>query len=271
MRIGIIAGNRLLPLILARKIKETNKDTEVIAICFKGETSPLIAKYATKTHWIQPAKLGQLKEALKEEDLKECIMAGQINPLRIFNRAAWDEELRALVTQVKDFRPHNIFTAIINHLQAQGIKFLDSTLYLKDSLAQQGVMNNIDLNPEVKKDIEFGTEIMSRFAELDVGQVGVVKSNTVVALESLEGTDKTIRRGFRLAGGGCVVLKFSKANQDLRFDVAVVGISTLKLLKKIAATALVLEKDKVIILEKEKFLYQAARWGIAVVGKERAG
>ncbi|UCG34989.1 MAG: UDP-2,3-diacylglucosamine diphosphatase LpxI [Candidatus Omnitrophota bacterium] len=269
MRLGIIAGNRLLPLILAKKIRETNKDNEVIAICFKGETSPLINRYVTKTHWVQPTKLGQLKEALKKENLKECIMAGQINPLRIFKRSQWDQELRSLVAQTQDFRPHTIFTAIINHLQTEGIKFLDSTLYLKESLAQQGLMDNLDLDSNVKKDIDFGVEIISRFVELDVGQVGVVKSNTVAALESLEGTDRTIKRGFSLAGRGCTVLKFSKANQDLRFDVPVVGISTLRLLKKINAASLVLEKEKVIILEKEKFLSHATRWGIPVVGRER--
>ncbi|MBU1122944.1 MAG: UDP-2,3-diacylglucosamine diphosphatase LpxI [Candidatus Omnitrophota bacterium] len=270
MRLGLIAGNRLLPLILSQKIKESNKNCQIVAVCFKGETRPSISKYVDKTYWIKVGQLARLRQIMKEEKVVEWIMAGQINPMRIFKRRVWDDELVSLVDKLEDFRPHNIFFEIINYLENQGIKFLDSTLYLQDCLSGEGVMNNLLLSGEQEKDIEFGIKVASRYVDLDVGQTIVVKKQSVVALESLEGTNATILRGGRLAGRGATVFKFSKTNQDLRFDVPVVGIGTLKLLKGIGAAACVLEKEKVIILEKQKFLSLARKWDILIIGRDKS-
>ena len=234
MRIGIIAGSRLLPIIVAQSIKKKEKGAEIIAVCFKKETKASISKYVDKSYWLQVGHLSHLREVIKKEGLKQWIMAGQINPLRIFKRKDWDKELATLINQTQDFRPHTIFNKIISHLEKEGIEFLNSTFYLKDHLAEEGLLNELGFNDHLKEDINFGLNIIRRFVELDVGQTIVVKNKSTVALESLEGTDRTILRGFRLAKAGCTVLKFSKTNQDLRFDVPVVGISTLKLLKKIA-------------------------------------
>jgi len=268
-RLGIIAGNRSLPLILTKRIKQTNRDCNLVAICFKGETSHSISRYVDKTYWIDVGKLGELKRILKEEGLRQCVMAGQINPLRIFRRKGWDDELTSLIKGICDFRPHTIFSEIIASLKKEGVIFLDMTLYLGEDLAEEGIMNGLVLSESSMKDIEFGLKIMSGFVELDVGQTVVVKGGGAVALESLEGTDRAIRRAYRLAGRGCTVLKFSKANQDLRFDVPVVGISTLKLLRSIKAANLVLEKNKVIILDKSAFLSLAKKWKISVVGRKK--
>ncbi|MFH1504412.1 MAG: UDP-2,3-diacylglucosamine diphosphatase LpxI, partial [Candidatus Omnitrophota bacterium] len=263
MKIGLIAGNRLLPILLAQRIKEKNKNCEVIALCFKGETSKAISRYVDKTYWIKAGRLGELKQILRRESLKQCVMAGQISPWRIFRRKNWDKELISLVESIQDFRPHTIFKEIISSIEKQGIEFLDSTFYLKQDLAGEGVMNSVPLAESLKKDIDFGLKIISGFVELDAGQSIVVKEGSVAAFESFEGTNKAIRRGCKFAGKGCIVLKFSKANQDLRFDVPVVGISTLKLLKNVGAKALVLEKDKVIILDKSKFMLLAKKWEIS--------
>ncbi len=270
-KLGIIAGNRLLPLILAQRIKEKNKDCEVIALCFKGQTSKHISKYVDRCHWFPVGSLSELRKSIKEEGLSQCIMAGQINPLYIFRKKYWDQELTSLIDDSEDFRPHNIFDKIISYFERAGVELINSTLYLKDDLAGAGVMNNLSLAQAVRKDIDFGLDAISKFVELDVGQTVGVKSKAVVALESLEGTDRTIKRAYGLAGNGCVILKFSKANQDLRFDVPVVGISTLKLLKRIKAAALVLEEARVIILEKQEFLSLAEKWKIPVVGRAKKG
>jgi len=269
-KLGIVAGNRLLPLILAQRIKEKNKDCEIVAFCFKGQTSKHISKYVDKCHWFPVGLLSEIRKSIKRERLSQCLMAGQINPLYIFRKEYWDQELTSLIEEVEDFRPHNIFDKIIFYFEREGVKFLDSTLYLKDDLAFPGAMNNLPLAQTVTRDINFGLDAISKFVELDVGQTAGVKSGAVVALESLEGTDRTIKRAYKLAGNGCVILKFSKTNQDLRFDVPVVGISTLKLLKRIAAAALILEEEKVIILEKQEFLSLAEKWKIPVVGRKKS-
>lgn len=269
-KIGIIAGNRFFPLLLAKRIKESKDNYKIIAICFKGETSKSILKYVDKAYWIEVGQLKVLQETLLKENINECIMAGQINPLRIFNRKNWDNELNTLVEKIEDFRPHTIFGEIINYLEDKGIDFLDSILFLKDDLAKSGVMNALSMDKAIQKDVEFGLDMVSRFVELDVGQTLVVKQQSVVALESLEGTDNTIKRAKSLVGGECTVFKFCKKNQDLRFDVPVVGLSTLKLLGRIKAKALVLESNKVIILQRQEFLSLARKMNIVVLGKERS-
>lgn len=269
MRVGIIAGNRYLPIILARRVKEKDKDTQIVAVCFKGQTSASISKYVDKCYWIGPGALGKLRDIIKNEGFSEWIMAGQINPLYIFKKKYWDQELKDLISRIKDFRPHTIFGEIIKYLEKQDVSFLDYTFFLKQDLASEGLMNGIELDYGLKKDIDFGLCVISRFAELDVGQTIGVKCASVVGLEALDGTDSTIKRCYRLAGRGITVLKFCKAHQDLRFDVPVVGPSTLKLLKKIGSACLVLEADKVIILDKNKFLSSAKKYNIAVVGRKR--
>ncbi|MFH1771907.1 MAG: UDP-2,3-diacylglucosamine diphosphatase LpxI [Candidatus Omnitrophota bacterium] len=269
MKLGILAGNRLLPILLAKNIKEKDSSFELVAVCFKGETSKAIVRYVDRVRWVSPANLGQLRQAICVESLNKWIMAGQVNPLRIFNPKSFDEELSSLVNTISDFRPHNIFSEIIRYLERDGVKFLDSTLYMREFLAEGGVLNNAEIDDKISKDIDFGASLISRFVELDVGQTIVIKEKTAVALEGLEGTDRTIKRAFKIAGCGLTVLKFAKHNQDVRFDVPVVGMATLNLLRKIKAKAIVLEKDKVIILQKDEFLSSARKWGIAVVGRER--
>ncbi|MDD3295853.1 MAG: UDP-2,3-diacylglucosamine diphosphatase LpxI [Candidatus Omnitrophica bacterium] len=266
-RLAIIAGNRQLPLVLSRRIREQYPTARIIAVCFKGETSSLIKKYVDESYWIDVGQLSKLKNILSSEKINRAFMAGQINPLRIFNQKKWDQELKSLVKETEDFRPHAIFCSIINYLKKQGVTFQELPPVLKNDLAQEGVMNGLSLPACMEKDVEFGLGVICGFVELDIGQTIAVKHLSVVALEALEGTDRAIRRAGRLAGKKCVIFKFSKTRQDLRFDLPVVGLSTLKLLKKIKASGLVLEADKVIILEKEKFLSLSEQWSIPVLGR----
>lgn len=266
MKLGIIAGNRLLPLLLARRIKEKEPQRELIAFGFKHETSPHLKKIVDRMHWLPLGQLSALQDALAAEGIQQCVLIGQISPWRIFNQSNWDEALLSLVKQAGDFRPHTIFCAIIAALEKQGVEFLDSTLYLGEDLADSGVMNGLMLDEDLKKDIEFGLRVISRYTELDIGQTIAVKKSSVVALEALEGTDRAVQRAARLAGRGCTILKFSKPDQDMRFDVPVVGLSTLRLLRRVGAASIVLERNKVIILDREQFLSKARAWRIPVVG-----
>lgn len=268
MQIGIIAGNRNLPLLLAQRVVESKKFTKIVGICFRGETSSKFCKYMDKCIWLDVGKLKDLKEAIKKDNIKNWIMVGQISPLNIFKAKKWDDQLKDLVKKETNFCPHTIFKIIIESLEEDGVKFLDSTLYLKNDLAKNGIMNNLVLSDKIDENIKFGLDKISKFTEIDIGQTLVVKNNAVVAAESLEGTDNTIKRGYRIGGAEAVVLKFAKKDQDLRFDVPVVGISTLKLLKKIRAAALVLEENKTIILEKNKFIDLSKKWKIPVVGRK---
>jgi len=268
MKLGLIAGNRSLPLLFAETAKKKNRDLEIIALCFRGETDPAMARIADKVYWVEVGQIKRSLEIFRQEQIKECVMLGQISPWRIFKRRHWDRELLDLV-KATDYRPHSIFSTIINYLETNGLSVLDSTIYLQDYLAETGIMNGLEQDDLLGSDISFGFDLASKYVELDVGQTVVVRNRAAVALEALEGTDNTIRRGARVAGPGCVVVKMSKKDQDLRFDVPVVGNRTLGLLKKIKAKALVLESGRVLILDKSRFLQKAASYGIAVVGKAR--
>src|SRR3989338_9471155 len=125
MRIGIIAGNRKFPLLLAQRIKQKDKEAKITAICFKSETCPSINRFVDKVYWLEVGALQRLKEIIRSEGLRDWIMAGQINPLHIFRRKSWDKELESLIGQTSDFRPHEIFNAITDNLEAMGIRFLD--------------------------------------------------------------------------------------------------------------------------------------------------
>ena len=267
MKLALIAGNRELPLAFLKCIA-SSADVEVIPICFKEETSARIKQFAAKTYWLRVGQLQKLVDILKEENISQCVMLGQISPWRIFQQQKWDSLMQELV-QKTEYRPHALFTTFIEYLEIQGIRFLDSTSYMQNLLVGSGVLNQVTVDKDLSCDIDFGIKLISRYVELDVGQTMVVKNKAVLALEALEGTDNTIKRGYRIGKKGCVILKFSKKDQDLRFDVPVVGLSTLRLLKKIKAAALVLETSRVLILEKEKFLKEAQHDNIAVIGKTR--
>jgi len=268
MRLAVLAGNKLLPLLFIQEAKKNKEVEEIIAIGFRKETSSLIEKLADKTYWLKVGELSKLVKILKKEKIKDCVMVGQISPFRIFkSRKSWDSIMQN-IAESTDWRPHSIFYAIINFLEREGFYFLDSTIFIKNYLAEEGLMNNVDVDKNLKEDIRFGVKIASRFTELDIGQTIVVKNKAVVAVEAIEGTDNTIKRAYKIAGKDLVVIKFAKKEQDLRFDVPVVGVLTLKVLER-KAKALVLEKDKVIILEKERFLKEAEKYNIAIIGEER--
>ncbi len=267
MKLALIAGNRSLPLVFLQSALK-NPEVEVVSVCFKGETSPAVAKLAHKSYWINVGQMQRLIDILKKESISRCVMVGQISPCRIFHPHAWDSLMQSIVKGV-DYRAHSIFSAFITYLETEGFEFLDSTLYMKEILAAEGNLNDVVVSDRLAQDIEFGRKLISRYVELDVGQTIVVKKKAPIALEALEGTDNTIKRGYRIAGNGCTVLKFSKKDQDLRFDVPVVGLKTLRLLKRIRAAALVLEAQRTLILHKEQFLPAARRAGIAVIGQKR--
>jgi len=267
MKLGLIAGNRMFPLLFSQRAKEANGASQITAICFKGETSKKINALVDTAHWIEVGQLGKVIEIIRGTDIEHWVMAGQISPYRIFRRKCWDAEMHKLVQRTSDFRPHSIFLKLVERLEEEGITFLPSITHMENDLADEGLMSGVRLSDDaINRDIAFGLKIASCYLDLDVGQTLVVKNKAGVALEGLEGTDNTIRRGYRIAGAGCTVLKFSKKNQDLRFDVPVVGVRTLKLIKRVKAAALVLETKRVIILEKERFLKCASLWQIPVVG-----
>jgi hypothetical protein len=265
-KIGLIAGNGNFPLMFARAARQ--RGLEVIAIAVKKDTSRLLPALVKKTHWLTLNDFARMFEIFKEEEIKKVLMAGQVNPRSLFYKDVGDESLRALLNAVKDKRPDTIFGAMADMLAKHSIELIDSTLFLDEYLPKKGVLTRQKPDEKMWNDIRFGFQMAKKIAGLDIGQTLVVKNGSIVAVEAIEGTDAAIRRAGQVANKGIVVIKVSKPNQDMRFDIPVVGPQTIKYMRCVGARGLAIEARKTLMIEPKKCVEMADRSGIVIVSLE---
>jgi DUF1009 family protein len=264
--IGLIAGNRSFPLLFSQEARK-DPDIRLVVAAFKGEADRRIAVWADKVCWVTPGRVRDIIEFFRREGVTDLVMAGQISPWRIFaSRRHWDDLALNIAARIRDFRPHSIFGEFIKVFESEGFRFLSSLTCMGRYIAVEGVNNGVGLNECLESEINRAVELARDIVELDIGQTVVFKNKAIVALEALEGTDNTIRRGRKVCGTGFVVVKRATHNQDLRFDVPVIGTRTLSLLSRCRAKALVVHAGKTLILDKEKTLAIADKAGIPIVG-----
>ncbi len=269
-KIGLVAGNRLLPLEFCRIYKKKFPKNKIYAVCIKRDTSKKIEKLTDYFIWIEPKNFEKGIEFFKKQAIKEAIFLGQITPLRLFkDQKDFSPFLKKLLDNLKDWRPDSILGGLAKILESEGIQVLDSRSYLEEILAPSAVFSERPPTPEEKEDIEFGRKIAKVLTKLDIGQTIVVKNKMVLSIEGFEGTDSTILRAKKVTqfSKGGVVIKVA-GFQDLRFDIPVVGPKTIKVTKKANLSCLALEKAKTFILEKEKFVELANKFGISLIGIE---
>lgn len=268
-QIGLIAGNRKLPLIFCKSYRESHPGNRIIACAVRGDTSRKIEELADRVFWVGPSDLDKIPDFFTSESVKEALMLGQITPLRLFrDRKKFSPFLKKLLHNLEDLRPDTIFTGLASILEEEGIKLLDSRSFLQDIVAQEGQMSIRSLNEQEKEDVDFAKSIVLTLTKLDIGQTLVVKNKTVLSVEAFEGTDSAIlrtRRFTRFLKGG-VVVKIAGPTQDVRFDIPTVGPKTLDVIKKSGLSCLALEAGKTFILDKEKFFELADKYSIAVLG-----
>ncbi|MBU1147209.1 MAG: UDP-2,3-diacylglucosamine diphosphatase LpxI [Candidatus Omnitrophica bacterium] len=262
-RIGLIAGNGEFPILFAQEAKK--KGVEVIAIGIKEETEKRLENYASKIYWLGAGELEKLFQVLLKEKLKEVVMAGQVRHKRLFENIKLDAGMQKLLAEVKDKRTDSLIGSIAKKLEQAGVKVLDSTTFLSDYLPKKGVLTKNNLDKRILDDIEFGRGIAKSVAGLDIGQTVVVKDKTVLAVESIEGTDETIKRAAKYGKDGIVVIKVSKPDQDMRFDVPIIGPDTIRLLGQLKASCIAIEANKTLIIDKEETIKLADEAGVGVV------
>lgn len=262
--LGLIAGNGQFPLLLARSFKKNHRH-RITAVGFKGDTLPELKSLVDEFHWVGVGQLGRLIKLFTRSGVTKAVMAGQITPTRMFKKARFDLKGIALYTGLKDKKADTIFTAVADQMKKEGITLLDSTAFLKDHLPKKGLLARTKPTPEQVKDIQFGQKIAREMSRLDVGQTVVVKDRAIVAVEALEGTDQTIRRGGKLTRSGAVVVKLAKPSQDMRFDVPVIGPSTIKTMIEAKAAVLAIEAGKTLIIDKARVVKTADRHKIALI------
>lgn len=263
-RLGLIAGNGKFPIVFAQKAKQLHY--KVIAAGIKGDTSFFLRFIADKIVFFNVGDLKKLFNYFKEEGVQEVIMAGQVSPKNLFEQSVkLDEDFKQLFDAIEDRKADTIFSAVADKLNEYGMKLVDSTFLIKEHLAPRGTLTKRAPTLKELQDIEFGSKIAKSMGGIDVGQTVVVKDKAIIAIEAMEGTDRTILRGGSIAHEGAVIVKMSKPNQDFRFDVPVIGPKTLKNLVKSNAGCLAIEAGKTIIIDLKQCLKIANRAKICIV------
>lgn len=265
-KIGIIAGGGQFPYLFADAAKKAGR--QVVIIGHKGETHPELEKIADSFCWIKLGQLGKILKFFKNEDVHEAVFLGTITKTRIFRDAIPDFKALTLWNKIDIKQDDAILRAIAGELEKQNIKVLESTLYLKDLLFPAGVLTKKKPSTEQQRDIEFGWNMAREMGKLDIGQCVIVRNQTVLAVEAIEGTDAAIKRGGALGKEKAVVVKVKKPNQDFRFDLPATGVRTIETMHEVRARVLAVEAGQSLLFDKEAVIEQANRAGIVVVGVE---
>lgn len=267
MKVGLIAGNGRFPFLVLEGARREGVEMAVAAI--KEETDASIEQLTHTVEWISVGHLGKLIKFLKREGVTHAIMAGQVKHVQIFKlNALPDLRMARMLTRLKRRNTDALIGAVADELASEGITLIDSTTFLQPLLARAGTLTRRAPNKHELADIEYGLHVAHELARLDLGQTIVVKDQAVVALEAMEGTDATIRRAAELVRGRpLTVVKVAKPNQDMRFDVPVIGLQTMETLRACHVTAMSVTADKTLIFDRAETLANADRDKIAIVAR----
>jgi DUF1009 family protein len=270
MRLGLIAGNGRFPFLVLDAARGAGHDVTVIAI--KEEAFPALAESARRPpaaalHWVSLGHLGTCIKLLKSAGVTHAVMAGQVKHVKLFADIVPDLTLLGVLMKLKARNTDAIISGIADALGEQGITLVDSTAFLTPLLAGEGVLTRRAPNDDQRADLEFGYRIADAIAALDVGQTIAVKSSAVVAVEAMEGTDAVIARAGQLAGAGVRIVKVAKPQQDMRFDVPVVGVSTIHAMVAAGADVLSVDAGKTLMIDGDAIVAAANSAGIAIVGR----
>ncbi len=260
---GLIAGNGRFPFLVLEGARSQGIEMAVLAI--KEEASPEIERVARRLHWISLGELTRALELLHQEQITRAVMAGQVKHNKIFSAIKPDWKLMSLLMKLPKKNTNSLIGAVAAVLEAEGVELVDSTAFLKPLLPEPGVLTRRAPSEEEAADIAYGHGIARPIAGMDLGQTVVVRERACVAIEAMEGTDETIQRAARLAGGlPLTVVKVSKPTQDMRFDVPVVGLPTVEVMKQSNVRALAVDARKTLLMDRAELLAAADSAGIAI-------
>jgi UDP-2,3-diacylglucosamine hydrolase len=271
MKLGLIAGNGRFPFLVLDAARGAGHDVTVVAL--KDETFPELADLAARPpaaafHWISLGQLGTLITLFTDAGVTQAVMAGQVKHAKLFAiMASADATLLGVLMRLKTKNTDGLIGGIADAMRDKGIELLNSTAFLAPLLAGEGVLTARGPDEGERTDLAFGYHIADIIAGLDVGQTIAVKSAAVVAIEAMEGTDAIIARAGQLAGPGVRIVKVAKPNQDMRFDVPVVGVSTIESMKAVGASTLSVDAGKTLMIDGEAIIRAADEAGICIVGR----
>jgi len=266
-RYGLIAGNGRFPFLVLEAARSQGIDMVVAAI--KEETSPDIERQAHTVHWLSLGQLGKLIKTFKAEGVTRAIMAGQVKHKQIFSGILPDLKMMQVLASLATRNTDSLIGAVARVLEEEGIHLIESTAFLEPLLPQPGGLTKRAPSEDEKKDLDYGYKLSRELGRLDVGQTVVVSAGACIALEAMEGTDAVIERAAHLVNGRPLrVVKLAKPNQDLRFDVPVIGVPTVEVMSRAGVTAMAIEARKTLMIDREELLRRLDAAGIAVIAME---
>ena len=263
MKFGLIAGNGRFPFLVLEGARRQGASLAVVAI--KEETDKSIEKLAEKIVWVGIGQLGKMISFFKKEGVSKAIMAGQVKHVQIFSGALPDLRMIKMLWRLPQRNTDALIGGVADEMAKEGIELIDSTYFIQDSLAQEGVLTGRKPSEIERGNIEYGLKVANEIARLDLGQTIVVRAKACVAVEAMEGTDAVIKRAGELAKGKLTVVKVAKPNQDMRFDVPVVGVPTIRAMIEAGATCLCLTAGKTLMFDKAEMIKLADDNKISIV------
>lgn len=260
---GLIAGDGLLPVKMAQYAKDNGMD--VVAISLSADNCQQLKKYCTKVYSCAPGEVLKIEDILKNEGIKQLTFLGKVHKGLLLKRPKFDVKALELVKNAVKLNDDEVMLVLVSELEKIGVTVLDQTIFIKNLMIPAGVLGKIKPTQAQMDDVNCGFALAKEMGKLDVGQSVVIKNKMVMAVEAIEGTDKCIIRGAKLAKKDASVIKVSKPSQDKRFDIPTVGLRTLQTMKKYGATLLTVEANETIIVDQDKVIKFADKNNIVIM------
>ena len=264
-KLGIIAGSGDLPELLASEARQY--DRQPVVICVANDYSPNLPQVASEFYQFHVGQLKKIIKTLRDAAIQELVLIGKVHKDVLLKPIWLDSLSRKILVKIRNERKsdHSILTVLVEELESMGFIVMDQRCFLSSLLFKAGVFTKRKPSKSEWQDIYYGIDLARKVAGLDIGQTVVVKNQMPLAIEAIDGTDETIRRGGQLGGGGVVVAKAASVDHDFRFDVPTIGPSTLEVMKQSSATVLALDAERTFLLHSENVIKEADEHEISIV------
>ena len=260
---GLLAGDGILPVEMARHAKENG--FEVVCVSFANDNLKELKKYCSKVYSCHPGELNKIEKIFVDEDIKQVTFLGKVHKRVLLKLHKFDKRAIELLKSIKRLNDDEVMLLIVREFEKHNITVLDQTIFIKNLMIPSGVLGKYKPTDAQMEDVNYGFWLAKEMGKVDVGQSVVIKDKMAMAVEALEGTDKCIRRGAKMARKGAVVVKVSKPSQDKRFDIPAIGLRTLQTMKKYNASLIAVEANETIIVNQEEVIKYANRHKIVIM------
>ncbi|MGA8178474.1 MAG: UDP-2,3-diacylglucosamine diphosphatase LpxI [Desulfobacterales bacterium] len=263
MRLGLIAGNGQFPILFSRAAKA--RGFRVFAIAHKNETDPGLNDHVDTIEWIYIGQLKRIIKFFKKNDVNQAALVGGITKTKMFVDVRPDAKAIGLIAEMRNTHDDGILREFVRILEEEGIQIKSSTFLMPELLARPGCWTKRKPSRSQKKDLDIGWKLAKEIGRLDIGQCVVVGGGSVLAIEAIDGTDATIKRGGKLGKGTAIVVKVCKPHQDTRFDIPAVGAQTIRVMHEAGAMVLGIEAGKAVVFDRKEMIDLADKYGIVIV------